>query len=82
MVRPERLELGATEPPTERLGMQVVCTEVVFQGAVRRCALRDPAGGEVVLYLDAVRDAFDVAPGASLWVSWSAGAGRLLAPEG
>jgi spermidine/putrescine transport system ATP-binding protein len=82
MVRPERLELAATEPPPEGLGMQVVCTEVVFQGAVRRCALRDPAGGEVVLYLDAVRDAFDVAPGASLWVSWSAGAGRLLEPEG
>jgi len=81
MIRPERLELGASEPPPDRLGMPVTCTEVVFQGAVRRCALRDPAGGEVIHYLDAARAAIGVAPGASLWVSWSDGDGRLLGPE-
>ena len=81
MIRPERLELAATEPPPDMLGLPVTCTEMVFQGAVRRCALRDPAGGELIDYLEASRATPDVVPGANLWVSWQPDAARLLHPD-
>jgi spermidine/putrescine transport system ATP-binding protein len=81
MIRPERLELGAAEPPPGRLGLPVTCTDLVFQGPVRRCALRDPSGGELVDYLEASREAPGVRPGAALWVSWDPDAARLLRPE-
>jgi len=82
MVRPERLEVGPHEPPPERLGLPVTCTDLVFQGALLRCALRDPAGGELIDYLEASRQQPGVRPGASLWVSWERDAARLLPPEG
>jgi spermidine/putrescine transport system ATP-binding protein len=81
MIRPERLELAAAEPPPGRLGLPVTCTDLVFQGPVRRCALRDAAGGELVDYLEASREAPGVRPGAALWVSWDPDAGRLLRPD-
>ena len=40
--------------------------------------LRDPAGGELVDYLEASRQRPGVVPGAALWVSWEPGAARLL----
>jgi hypothetical protein len=81
MVRPERLELAREEPPPGRLGLPVVCTDLVFQGAQLRCALRDPSGGELIDYLEASRQPAGVVPGASLWVSWEQDAARLLHPE-
>jgi spermidine/putrescine transport system ATP-binding protein len=81
MIRPERLELAASEPPPERLGVPVTCTDMVFQGPVRRCALRDPSGGELIDYLEASRQQPGIRPGASLWVSWEPEAGRLLHAE-
>ncbi len=81
MIRPERLEVGPNEPPPERLGLPVTCTDLVFQGAVLRCALRDQAGGELIDYLEASRQQPGVRPGASLWVSWERDAARLLHPD-
>jgi spermidine/putrescine transport system ATP-binding protein len=81
MIRPERLELAASEPPPELLGLPVTCTDLVFQGAMRRCALRDPSGGELIDYLETSRQAPDVVPGAALWVSWQPDAARLLHPD-
>ena len=78
MVRPERLEVGPQEPSPERLGLPVTCTDLVFQGAVLRCVLRDPAGGELIDTLAASRQPPGVVPGASLWVSWERDAARLL----
>jgi spermidine/putrescine transport system ATP-binding protein len=82
MIRPERLELAAHEPPPGRSALPVTCTELVFQGAVRRCALRDPAGGELVDYLEASREVPGLRPGAALWVSWEPDAARLLHADG
>ena len=82
MIRPERLELAASEPPPGRLGLPVTCTDLVFQGPVRRCALRDSSGGELIDYLEASREAPGVRPGAALWVSWDPDAARLLRPDG
>jgi spermidine/putrescine transport system ATP-binding protein len=82
MIRPERLELSASAPGPGRLGVPVTCTDLVFQGAVLRCALRDPAGGELVDYLEASRQQPGVRPGASLWASWETDDARLLHPDG
>jgi spermidine/putrescine transport system ATP-binding protein len=81
MIRPERLELAAEPPGPGRLGLPVTCTDLVFQGAVLRCALRDPAGGELVDYLEASRQQPGVRPGAALWASWEVDDARLLPAE-
>jgi len=81
MIRPERLEVGPHEPTADRLGLPVTCTDLVFQGAMLRCALRDPDGGELIDYLEASRQQPGVKPGASLWVSWEPDAARLLHPD-
>jgi len=81
MIRPERLEVAPQEPPPERLGLPVTCTDLVFQGALLRCALRDASGGELIDYLEPSRHPPGVVPGASLWVSWERDAARLLHPE-
>jgi spermidine/putrescine transport system ATP-binding protein len=82
MIRPERLEIGPSEPPPGQQGLPVTCTDLVFQGAVRRCALRDPAGGELIDYLEASQIQPGVRPGAALWVRWHPDAARLLHPDG
>ena len=82
MIRPERLEIGPSEPPAGLQGLPVTCTDLVFQGAVRRCALRDQAGGELIDYLEASQLQPGVRPGAALWVRWHPDAARLLHPEG
>jgi spermidine/putrescine transport system ATP-binding protein len=78
MVRPERLEVrtGACEPG--RVALPATCTDLVFQGAVLRCALRDPDGGELVAYLEAARGTAGVYPGAQVWLGWEPDAARLL----
>jgi spermidine/putrescine transport system ATP-binding protein len=81
MIRPERLEVTSQEPPPDRLGLPVTCTDLVFQGALLRCALRDASGFELIDYLEASRQQPGVVPGASLWVSWERDAARLLHPE-
>jgi spermidine/putrescine transport system ATP-binding protein len=78
MVRPERFELGTGEPAAGRVGLPVTCADVVFQGALLRCALRDADGGERVAYLEAARQEAKVQPGARLWLSWDPDASRLL----
>jgi len=81
MIRPERLEVAPHEPPPGRLGLPVTCTDLVFQGAMLRCALRDPSGGELIDYLEASRQQPGVVPGAALWVSWERDGARLLHAE-
>ena len=81
MVRPERLELAAGEPPPQRIGLPVTCTDIIFQGPVVRCALRDAAGDELVVYLEEDERKPEVRPGAALWLSWEPGAARLLEPD-
>ncbi len=81
MIRPERLQLAVLAPPPERCGLSVTCTDLVFQGPVLRCALRDSVGDELVAYLEASRHEPTVRPGAQLWLSFAPEAARLLHPE-
>ena len=55
MVRPERLELVIGQPGPDLVALPVTCADLVFQGAVLRCALRDPAGNELVAHVEAGR---------------------------
>jgi len=81
MVRPERLHVGTAEPGPGRMGLPATCTDLVFQGAQLRCALRDSAGSDVVVHIEADEPRQGVAPGASLWISWPVDAGRLIPAE-
>jgi spermidine/putrescine transport system ATP-binding protein len=78
MVRPEDLQLDAREPTPERIGLPVSCTDLVFQGAVVRCALLDAAGNELVIYLEEEEQRPEFRPGAKLWLRWRPDAARLL----
>jgi spermidine/putrescine transport system ATP-binding protein len=82
MVRPERLEVQTGEPAAGRVALRATCTDLVFQGAVLRCALRDAEGGELVAYLEASRGMPGVYPGAAVWLGWEPDAARLLHPDG
>jgi spermidine/putrescine transport system ATP-binding protein len=82
MVRPERLQLSATEPPPHLVSLQVTCADLVFQGAVLRCALRDAAGNELVAHVEASHRDPGMCAGAALWLAWPPAAGRLLHPDG
>jgi spermidine/putrescine transport system ATP-binding protein len=81
MVRPERLEVVTAEPGANLVAMPVTCTDLVFQGPVLRCALRDAESNELIAHVKATRDDPALRTGASLWLAWAPEAGRLLHPE-
>jgi spermidine/putrescine transport system ATP-binding protein len=78
MVRPEDLQLDGREPTPERIGLPVTCTDLVFQGAVVRCALVDAEGNELIIYLEEDEQKPEFRPGAKLWLRWRPDAARLL----
>jgi spermidine/putrescine transport system ATP-binding protein len=81
MVRPQRLRLLAAEPAPDVVALPVVCTGLVFQGAVLRCELEDAAGRALVAHVEAARRDPDLRTGAALWLAWPPDAARLLRPE-
>ncbi|HXK22437.1 MAG TPA: ABC transporter ATP-binding protein [Myxococcota bacterium] len=78
MVRPEDLALDSKEPGTGWASLPVTCTDLVFQGAVVRCALADCAGNELVVHLGPHDQTPEVRHGASLWLRWRPDSARLL----
>ncbi|HVN40277.1 MAG TPA: ABC transporter ATP-binding protein [Myxococcota bacterium] len=78
MVRPEDLALDAKEPDASSISLPVTCTDLVFQGAVVRCALVDCAGNELVVHLGPHDATPELRPGASLWLRWRSDSARLL----
>jgi spermidine/putrescine transport system ATP-binding protein len=81
MVRPERIGVGGEEPGPGRAGVPATCTDLVFQGAQLRCALRDAFGAELVAHIEPARARQGVKPGMELWASWPLDAARLLPPD-
>jgi ABC-type Fe3+/spermidine/putrescine transport system ATPase subunit len=82
MLRPERLEVVTAEPGANLIALPVTCTDLVFQGAVLRCALRDAESNEIIAHVEATRHDPALRTGASLWLAWPPEAARLLYPEG
>ena len=78
MVRPEDLALDAKEPDASSISLPVTCTDLVFQGAVVRCALVDCSGNELVVHLGPHDATPELRPGASLWLRWRSDSARLL----
>ena len=80
MVRPERVKLSARRP--ERMcAMSVTITEVLFQGPVLRCLLRNAQGEEISAQVDVDDHPEGLAKGAQIWAAWDPAAVWLLAPE-
>jgi spermidine/putrescine transport system ATP-binding protein len=51
MIRPERLRLLCADSDTSAHGIPVTLVELVFQGPVVRCVLRDDAGTELMAHM-------------------------------
>jgi spermidine/putrescine transport system ATP-binding protein len=81
MVRPERVDVVAAAPPSERLAVAATLTELVFHGAVVRCVARTAGGVDVVAHLDPRRRDPTLATGAACWLTWDASAARVLPPD-
>jgi spermidine/putrescine transport system ATP-binding protein len=81
MVRPERLEVSESEPAAGVPCMPVACIDVLFQGAVERCALRTPSGDEIVAHIESDKPVAAAKPGAALWLYWEPSSARLLHSE-
>jgi spermidine/putrescine transport system ATP-binding protein len=81
MVRPERLEVVMADPGSHLVALPVTCTDLVFQGPVLRCALRDAESNELIAHVEATRHDPALRTGASLWLAWPPEAARLLHPE-
>jgi spermidine/putrescine transport system ATP-binding protein len=81
MLRPERIELslGAAKPNWS--AVPVTVTDIVFQGPVLRCALRDDGGGEVLAHIDDDERPDGLERGARMTASWDPTGARLLPPR-
>lgn len=77
MVRPERITVG-TDRPDRRVAVQVIVTDLVFQGPVVRLSGVADDGSEVVANLAIEGHAELPRAGESVWASWSAPAGLVL----
>ena len=56
-------------------------TEMIFQGPVLRCVLRDGADGEIVAHVDDDERPDGLQRGAEMWASWDPNGARLLPPR-
>jgi len=80
MIRPERINLLAAPDPRLN-GIEATVREIVFQGPVLRCLLRDAAGDEILAHIDGAERPDNLAVGATVWAAWDAAGARLLAPQ-
>jgi len=81
MVRPERVHLSVEQPGAGTPSLPVTVTELIFQGPVVRCVLRDAAGAEIVAHLASDRRLAKPGIGEAGWASWDEDAARLLPPR-
>jgi spermidine/putrescine transport system ATP-binding protein len=81
MVRPERVKVTAAPPPTDggHCVVPVTVRDVIFQGPVLRCLMRDDEDDDVIANIEESERPRDLAPGARMWAVWDPGAARLLA---
>jgi spermidine/putrescine transport system ATP-binding protein len=80
MIRPERVRLSV-EQPAGTPSVPVTVTELIFQGPVVRCVLRDVVGSEIVAHLASDRRLAKPGIGETGWASWDDDAARLLPPR-
>ncbi len=81
MLRPERIKLTAAAADTRWPAIPVRVTEIIFQGPVLRCVLRDVADGEILAHIDDDERPEGLRRGAEMWASWDPNGARLLPPR-
>jgi spermidine/putrescine transport system ATP-binding protein len=81
MIRPERIKLLAAPPDARWNAVEATVTDIVFQGPVLRCVLRDDAGHEILAHVDDDERPDNLAKGARVWVAWDIAGARLLPPR-
>jgi len=81
MLRPERIKLTAGSADPRWSAIPVRVTEIIFQGPVLRCVLRDAADGEILAHIDDDERPDGLQRGAEMWASWDPNGARLLPPR-
>jgi spermidine/putrescine transport system ATP-binding protein len=81
MLRPERIKLTAGPADPRWSAIPVRVTEIIFQGPVLRCVLRDAADGEILAHIDDDERPVGLQRGAEMWASWDPNGARLLPPR-
>jgi len=81
MLRPERIKLTAGPADPRWSAIPVRVTEIIFQGPVLRCVLRDAADGEILAHIDDDERPAGLQRGAEMWASWDPNGARLLPPR-
>ena len=82
MVRPERVRVTST-PPSEQSRhcvVPVTVRDVIFQGPVLRCLMRDDENDDILANIDEHERPEGLIPGARLWAVWDPSVARLLHP--
>jgi spermidine/putrescine transport system ATP-binding protein len=70
-VRPEKIEVHTARPPGDGCAVRGTVTEVVYLGMFTNYNVRTSSGAEVVVFVQNVSSADDVATrGDSVWLSW------------
>jgi len=83
MVRPERVRVTASSPSTEshHCVVPVTVRDVIFQGPVLRCLMRDDEGDDIIANIDEAERPEGLVPGARMWAVWDPSVARLLRPH-
>jgi spermidine/putrescine transport system ATP-binding protein len=83
MVRPERVNVRASPPAAElpHCVVPVTVRDVMFQGAVLRCLLRDDEGHDILASIDEAERPAGLEPGARMWAVWDPSVARLFPPR-
>ena len=81
MLRPERIKVTAAAADTRWTAIPVQVADIIFQGPVLRCLLRDATGGEIVAHIDDDERPDGLQRGAQMWASWDPNGARLLPPR-
>jgi hypothetical protein len=82
MVRPERVKVSAAPPAAElhHCVVPVTVRDVIFQGPILRCLLRDDEGDDIMATIDEAERPAGLEPGARMWAVWDPSVARLLRP--
>jgi spermidine/putrescine transport system ATP-binding protein len=83
MVRPERVKVSATAPSVEshHCVVPVTVRDVIFQGPVLRCLMRDDEDDDIIANIDEAERPEGLTVGARMWAVWDPTVARLLAPR-
>ena len=82
MVRPEKVDVRAEASRDGGAMLAATIVDLVFQGPVLRCVLRDEAGRTLYANLGPEARSAGLERGRSVYATWRADDARLLRPHG